>query len=177
VDEFLAAFSIKTLEYIRTPEEHTFCPPFNLIKIFIIFPIAPFLTKPAYHRLNEILTIIVFFPTLCLIAFYESQYYCHTNSSNNRILARHLSKCHLVGLSDGEISSGWDIEDEFDPSTGWEDRVKTTIPHIEEDQMHLLHRLEREIKSTKEAIWAKNSGLGTSAAFDFSHGDQQDNRR
>ena len=96
------------------------------------------------------------------------------DSSNSRIQARHLSKCRLVGLSDEEISSGWDIENEFDPSTsGWGERVKTTIPHIEEDQMHLLHRLEREVKSTKDAIWAKDSGHGSGVAVDFSHGDQR----
>jgi hypothetical protein len=55
--------------------------------------------------------------------------------------------------------------------SGWEDRVKTTIPHIEEDQMHLLHRLEREIKSTKDAILAKDSGHASGVAVDFSHDD------
>jgi hypothetical protein len=74
VDEFLALFSNKTLEYIRAPDENTFCPPYNLIKMFLILPTAPFLKKSTYQRLNEMVMKVVFFPSLCLIAFYESQF-------------------------------------------------------------------------------------------------------
>lgn len=74
VDEFLALFSNKTLEYIRTPDENTFCPPFNLIKIFFILPAAPFIKKSTYQCVNDIAMKIVFFYSLFLIAIYESQF-------------------------------------------------------------------------------------------------------
>src|SRR5271167_3694534 len=53
VDEFLALFSHKTLSFIRAPDENTFCPPLNLIEIFLLIPLEPFLTKSTYQRVNE----------------------------------------------------------------------------------------------------------------------------
>jgi hypothetical protein len=73
VDEFLALFSHKTLNYIRAPDENTFAPPLNLIEIFLIIPLSPFIKKSTYQRLNEIVMRIVYSPALVLIAFYESK--------------------------------------------------------------------------------------------------------
>lgn len=40
---------------------------------------------------------------------------------------------------------GWDIEEEFDAEgSGWAERVHSTIPRIEEDEMVLLRRLENK---------------------------------
>ena len=47
----------------------------------------------------------------------------------------------MTGVDDGESSLGWDIETDFDPHrTGWAEKVKTNIPHIEEDEMFLLNQ-------------------------------------
>jgi hypothetical protein len=73
VNEYLALFSDKTLDYIRAPDENVFCPPLNLIEICLLIPFQPFLTAEAYHRLNEIVMTTVYFPFLCIIAFYESR--------------------------------------------------------------------------------------------------------
>lgn len=74
MDEFLALFSRKTLEFIRTPDENPFCPPLNLIEIFFLFPFKPFLSVQSYQALNETVMKIVYFPILCLIALYESKF-------------------------------------------------------------------------------------------------------
>lgn len=61
----------------------------------------------------------------------------------------------MSGLSDGEHSSGWDIEDEFDAEgSGWAERLRKTIPNIEEDEMFLLHRMEWAIRSLVERVGA-----------------------
>jgi hypothetical protein len=40
----------------------------------------------------------------------------------------------------------WDIDSEFDPhSTGWADRVHSTIPRIDEDEMVLLRRIDKKL--------------------------------
>ena len=51
----------------------------------------------------------------------------------------------LSGLQDGEVESvAWDIEHEFNTeSSRWKAKVKQTIPHIEEDEMYLLHQLKQ----------------------------------
>lgn len=74
VDEFLALFSNKTLEYIRAPDEDTFCPPFNLIRVLFLLPSEPFLPAKMHRYITRTFMTILFFPSLCLIAFYESKY-------------------------------------------------------------------------------------------------------
>jgi len=73
VNEFLALFTHKTLNFIRAPDENTFCPPLNLIEIFLLIPLEPFLTKSTYQRINEIVMKIVYSPFLVIVAFYESK--------------------------------------------------------------------------------------------------------
>lgn len=73
VDEFLAVFSNKTLEYIRAPDENTFTPPLNLIEIILLIPLQPFLSKDAYQRINNIVMVGIYAPFLTLIALYESK--------------------------------------------------------------------------------------------------------
>jgi hypothetical protein len=155
IDEFLGLFANKTLEYIRTPDEQTYCPPYNLIKIFVLLPLSPFMKRSAYRLLNKIVMIIVFFPSLCLIAWYESRF----GSLDLvvflifRIQARWLVHCHLIGISDDEVSSGWDIENEFDPEgSGWAERVKSTIPHIEEDEMYMLRHIDKAVKAISQKV-------------------------
>src|SRR5271169_2491680 len=75
VDEFLALFALKTLNFIRAPDENTFCPPLNLIEIFLLIPLEPFLKRSSYQRINEIIMKIVYSPVLVMIAFYESKYH------------------------------------------------------------------------------------------------------
>jgi hypothetical protein len=74
VDEFLALFAHKTLNYIRAPDENTFCPPLNLIEICFMLPLEPFLTKSTYQRINLVVMKVVYAPLLVIIAFYEAKY-------------------------------------------------------------------------------------------------------
>ena len=75
-----------------------------------------------------------------------------------RFQARWLQHCRLVGISEDEVSSGWDVENEFNAEgCGWAERVKTTIPHIEEDEMFLLHRIEHEIKAISDKVGVPSS--------------------
>ena len=75
VDEFLALFAHKTLNYIRAPDENTFCPPLNLIEICFMLPLEPFLEKSRYQQINEIVMKVVYAPFLVIIATYESKYF------------------------------------------------------------------------------------------------------
>jgi hypothetical protein len=68
----------------------------------------------------------------------------------SRIQARHLEECRYKGLEDGEIESGWDAERDFHPeSDGWAEKVMSTIPNVEQDEMFLLRKLERDIQELK----------------------------
>lgn len=59
----------------------------------------------------------------------------------------------MVGVQDGEQGSGWDIESEFDPEgSGWGPKVKNTIPHIEEDEMYILHRMQKDLRNVSDSL-------------------------
>src|SRR5271169_1695477 len=106
VDEFLALFSQKTLNFIRAPDENTFCPPLNLIEIFLLIPLEPFLKKSTYQRVNEIVMKVVYSPVLAMIAFYESKSHTHNVPINSRIQARKIAANRLIGLDPGDESMG-----------------------------------------------------------------------
>lgn len=69
-----------------------------------------------------------------------------------RIQARKVSANRLIGLDPGEESLGWDVENEFDAEeNGWAERVHATIPRIDEDEMVLLRRLEKQLNRVEDA--------------------------
>lgn len=152
IDEFLGLFAGKTLEYIRAPDEHAFCPPYNLIQVCLLRPLSPFINHKTFHILNHVIMNIVYFPSLVIIALYES-----------KIQSVHLEKCRLAGLSDDDVSSGWEGERDFDPQHSWEARVKDTIPHIEEDEMFLLHRVSASVRAISQKLGVPAAVLASDA--------------
>lgn len=78
--------------------------------------------------------------------------------SDIRIQARKVAANKIIGLDPGEESLGWDIEQEFDAKdSGWADRVRDTIPRIEEDEMVLLRRLERKLNHVEDVAGVRAS--------------------
>lgn len=77
---------------------------------------------------------------------------------NVRIQAPRVAANKLIGLDPGEESLGWDIEQDFDAKkNGWEDRVRKTIPRIEEDEMVLLRRLEKKLSHIEGVVGVQPS--------------------
>lgn len=75
--------------------------------------------------------------------------------SNHRILAKQISKFRRSGLSDGEVenSEGANFDNEFEGELlEWTERVKTAIPHAEEDEMTLLRRVEQKLNGLEDKI-------------------------
>lgn len=76
--------------------------------------------------------------------------------TDDRIQAKKIAANKLIGLDPGDESIRWDVENEFDAEdSGWAERVHSTIPRIEEDEMVLLRRLETKIDGGRK-------GKGTS---------------
>jgi len=180
IDEFLALFTLKTLNFIRAPDENTFCPPLNLIEIFLIIPFEPFLKKTTYQRINEWVLKVIYSPALAIIAFYESRLLPLSIWPDCRIQAPQLTHSKLIGLDIGQEAMGWDIDEEFNPeASGWAEKVRSTIPNIDEDEMVLLRRLEKkfellegragidvqdrkDIRPSQREGWGEGTGRGLS---------------
>jgi len=56
----------------------------------------------------------------------------------------------LTGLADDEDSLGWDNQVAFNPNSEWAEKVRSTIPHIEEDEMYYLRKMARELGQIAE---------------------------
>jgi len=145
VDEFLALFSLKTLKYVRPPDENPYCPPLNLIEIFFMVPLEPVLNRAAYARVNQVIMTIIYFPFLVIIAIYESKL-SPRDGAKCRFQARRIAANRIAGLEIDQHSLGWDIEEEFDAvASGWTARVEESIPQIQEDEMVFLRKISTKL--------------------------------
>jgi hypothetical protein len=74
-----------------------------------------------------------------------------------RFQARHIQQNRIIGLQDGEDSMGWDVDSTFSAEeSGWSDRVRATIPRIEEDEMVLLRRMEKKLDFVEGATGVRS---------------------
>ncbi|KAI5845151.1 hypothetical protein DFP73DRAFT_512794 [Morchella snyderi] len=119
VDEYLALFAAKTLQFVRAPDENVFLPPFNLIEIFgLILPFEWWLPKSTYMRLNDCVMLVLYTPLLLIIAWIETRE------------ARNVSSNRARGEQDDEAVEEWEeMQGEIDVlSDGWEADVKDVVP-------------------------------------------------
>jgi hypothetical protein len=70
--EYLAFFAGKTVGMIRAPDSYVYPAPFNLIELVFIAPFEKCLSENIYNKLNRSVMSFIFFPTLAIIALYES---------------------------------------------------------------------------------------------------------
>jgi len=123
VDEYLALFAGKTLQFIRAPDENVFLPPYNLIEIFLlVLPFEWWMEKRRYQALNDHVMRIIYSPFMLLIALVESRQ------------ARHVSKNRARGEQDDDSMEEWEeLEGDDILGEGWSDKVEKTVPDIEEN--------------------------------------------
>ncbi|KAI0053727.1 calcium activated cation channel [Auriscalpium vulgare] len=70
--EYLAFFAGKAVAMIRAPDSYVYPAPFNLVEIFFVAPLEPFLPSRAYAKYNRFVMTIIFFVPLTIIALYEA---------------------------------------------------------------------------------------------------------
>ncbi|RPB01239.1 hypothetical protein L873DRAFT_1677882 [Choiromyces venosus 120613-1] len=123
VDEYLALFANKTLQFVRAPDENVFLPPFNLIEIFfLIIPFEWWVEKRKYQKLNDYVMIVLYSPFMPLIAFLESRE------------ARRISRNRARGEQDDDAVEEWEeMQGDDILGEGWSERVEKTVPNVEVD--------------------------------------------
>ena len=76
IDEYMALFSQKTMQFVRAPDENVFIAPFNLIEMFcLILPFEWWMDEKRYDKLNDMvrtLASICCLPLRCL----HDEYLC-----------------------------------------------------------------------------------------------------
>ncbi|KAA8910563.1 hypothetical protein FN846DRAFT_939075 [Sphaerosporella brunnea] len=146
IEEYLALFSQKTIQFVRAPDENVFLPPFNLIEIFgLIVPFEWWLSKARYAHLNDFVMQILYSPFMVLIALYESRE------------ARQVSANRARGEADDDGTEEWEeLQGEIDmESEGWSKRVIATVPDVEEDRCcQMVRKLAKEVEDLRRILGA-----------------------
>nr|POE94569.1 calcium channel yvc1 [Quercus suber] len=146
IDEYLALFSSKTMQFVRAPDENVFIAPFNLIEIFCLsLPFEWWMPRPQYERLNDWVMGIIYSPLLLITAWLEMR------------TARMVKWNRSRHESDDDTVEEWEqLAGEVDmEGSGWDKRVKDTAPDVVVDGTMLeVQKLRKEVKELMDMVKA-----------------------
>lgn len=146
LDEYMALFAHKTMQYVRAPDENVFIAPFNLVEIFcLIIPFEWWMPANLYARLNDYVMAFLYSPLLAVAAFFEMR------------SAREISTNRKRGDLDDDTIEEWEqMNDQIDfESEGWVKKVQSAKSNVEDDQATLeVRQLRSELNEMKEMLQA-----------------------
>jgi hypothetical protein len=146
IDEYMALFSQKTMQFVRAPDENVFIAPFNLIEMFcLIIPFEWWMDDARYNKLNDYVMSILYAPLLVVTAFIETKEAKHVNYNRRR------------GEEDEDTVHEWEQvlhECDFE-SDGWDKKVQATKPNVEFDTAVLeVRKLQEQVEEMKTMLYA-----------------------
>jgi len=144
IDEYMALFSQKTMQFVRAPDENVFIAPFNLIEmVFLILPFEWWLSQEKYNRLNDYIMGFLYSPLLLVTALLETRQADRVKCNRRR------------GEEDDDVQQEWEQAlDECDfEADGWDKKVQRTKPNVEFDTAVLeIRKLQQEVSGLKELL-------------------------
>jgi hypothetical protein len=144
IDEYMALFSQKTMQFVRAPDENVFIAPLNLIEIFcLIIPFEWWMPRKMYAKLNDYVMAVVYSPLLLIAAWFERRSALKVRSNRRR------------GEEDDDTVEEWEqMAGEVDfEGEGWDKKVEAAKPDIEQDQATVcVMELRAEVKELKEML-------------------------
>jgi len=143
IDEYMALFSQKTMQFVRAPDENVFIAPLNLIEIFcLILPLEWWLPRKTYAKLNDYVMAAAYSPMLFVAAFVEQRSAKRVSSNRSR------------GEEDDDTIEEWEQMEDVDfEADGWAKTVQTVKPNVEDDTATLeVRKLSEEVKELKELV-------------------------
>jgi hypothetical protein len=144
IDEYMALFSQKTMQFVRAPDENVFIAPFNLIEMLcLILPFEWWLSQEAYNRLNDYVMGFIYSPLLIVTAWMETRS-AHVVRTNR-----------MRGESDDDVIQEWEqVMGECDfEADGWDKKVQQTKPNVEFDTaVFEVRKLQQEVSELKEIM-------------------------
>lgn len=101
-DEYMALMVQKTLRFIRAPDEDVFVAPLNLIEL-LFSPVFAFLSKTKKSQLSYYVMMVIYSPTLVLVALSEVR------------TSKRIKYNRLKNLPDdaNEVDTAWDLTDGY----------------------------------------------------------------
>jgi len=146
IDEYMALFAQKTMQYTRAPDENVFIAPFNLIELFcLIIPFEWWMDKAHYERLNNYVMAVVYSPLLVIVAFYEARQAKEVRFNRKR------------GEEDDDTIEEWEqLDGQIDfESEGWTKKVQDSKPVVEVDtDVVEIRELKSQVAELRDMIRA-----------------------
>lgn len=153
IDEYLALFSQKTLQFVRAPDENVFIAPFNLVELFcLILPFEWWMSDRQYARLNDYVMGVLYSPLLLVTAYLETR------------TARSVRFNRKRNEADDDTIEEWEqMADEFDiEGSGWGKKVLESAPNVTKDAtMVELKELKEDMKELKALLKSLTAAKGT----------------
>ncbi|EMC96683.1 hypothetical protein BAUCODRAFT_485849 [Baudoinia panamericana UAMH 10762] len=141
IDEFLALYSQKTMQFVRAPDENVFIAPFNLIEIFCLsLPLEWWMSRSRYKYVNDVIMGIIYSPLLLVTAWLEQR------------TARRVKWNRTRHEADDDTVEEWEqLADELDvEGSGWGKRVEESRPNVVvEGTVVEVQKLREEIGELK----------------------------
>ncbi|KAH8424198.1 putative potassium ion channel Yvc1 [Aspergillus melleus] len=156
IDEYMAIFAQKTMQYVRAPDENVFIPPFNLLEIiFLVLPFEWWLPRHRYAKLNDIVMGVLYSPLLVVTAFLEVRE------------ARRIRWNRRRGEDDDDDVQEWEHAAEqvdFELDEDWRQVVQDTAPvvHMDPCSLEIVHLREqvRELAELVRGLTEEKQGRG-----------------
>lgn len=152
VDEYMALFAQKTIQFTRAPDENVFIAPFNLIEIFLlVIPFEWWMPKETYERLNNYVMGFIYSPLLVVTAFYEARE------------ARSVKANRRRGEDDDDTVEEWEqLAGQVDfEGEGWTKKVAQTKPDVETDTDVIeIRQLKEQMQELTKMIKDMAAGAG-----------------
>ena len=146
IDEYMAMFAQKTMQFTRAPDENVFIAPFNLIELFfLIIPFEWWMDAHRYERLNNYVMGVIYSPLLLITAAFEARE-AHSVRDNRK-----------RGEEDDDTIEEWEeLDGEIDyTADGWDEKVRKTKPIVEVDaDVVEIRELKTEVAELKRMIRA-----------------------
>ncbi|KIW14624.1 hypothetical protein PV08_07408 [Exophiala spinifera] len=153
IDEYMAMFAQKTLQFVRAPDENVFIAPLNLIEMFfLILPFEWWMDKARYQRLNDYVMGIVYSPLLLITAALEARD------------ARFVRDNRKRGEEDDDTIEEWEeMQGEIDfESEGWAKKVDSSKPIVDVDaDVVEIRELKEQVKELREMVRAMSVEPGS----------------
>ncbi|KAI9807412.1 MAG: hypothetical protein M1833_000157 [Piccolia ochrophora] len=150
IDEYMALFAQKTMQFVRAPDENVFLAPFNLVEIvFLILPFEWWLPTKRYERLNNTVMGIIYSPLLLITAWLETRD-AHGVRANRR---RNESDDDTVEEWEGTGELGLaDVDLDFE-NDGWAKVCGEAKPNVETDAAVLeVRELSRRVEELRGVV-------------------------
>jgi hypothetical protein len=142
IDEYMALFAQKTMQFVRAPDENVFIAPLNLIEIFgLIIPFEWWMPRHAYAKLNDYVMGVVYAPLLFVAAWFEKRSAKKVRSNRRR------------GEEDDDTVEEWEQMVVDFEGEGWGKKVESVRPNVEDDTATVeVRQLRGEVKELKELL-------------------------